>query len=154
MLIIVFKKTQFRWEAPISVALYAPGEDFNRTLSVIAFLRNCHQQRSLVQQFVTFHIFCEEQFRSKTVPQNFTAFEDNFDCASSGDFLNFPRNRTFKAMNNLTYPINVGRNLARQSALTHFVLPSDIELYPSPGLVQDFLDMIRRDPVKYLNGRK
>ena len=45
--------------------------------------------------------------------------------------------------NNLTYPVNVGRNIARESALTHFVLASDIELYPNPGLIQSFLKMIK-----------
>ena len=37
----------------------------------------------------------------------------------------------FFPANNLTYPINVGRNIARESALTHFVFASDIELYPN-----------------------
>ncbi len=41
----------------------------------------------------------------------------------------------------MTYPINVGRNIARESALTHFVLASDIELYPNPGLIESFLKM-------------
>ena len=52
---------------------------------------------------------------------------------------------TFKKANNLTYPVNVARNVARVSATTHFVFPSDIELYPSPGLIEEFLDMQRRD---------
>jgi len=42
------------------------------------------------------------------------------------------------------YPVNVGRNIAREAAATHYILPSDIELYPSPGVIPDFLDMIRR----------
>ena len=40
---------------------------------------------------------------------------------------------SYRSINNLTYPVNVGRNIARQSATSHFVFPSDIELYPSPG---------------------
>ena len=40
---------------------------------------------------------------------------------------------SYRSMNNLTYPVNVGRNIARQSAISHFVFASDIELYPSPG---------------------
>lgn len=47
--------------------------------------------------------------------------------------------------NNLLYPINVGRNIARTSSQTHFVLPSDIELYPSLHIIPQFLTMIARD---------
>ena len=43
---------------------------------------------------------------------------------------------SYRSTNNLTYPVNVGRNIARQSATSHFVFPSDIELYPSPGMLK------------------
>lgn len=43
------------------------------------------------------------------------------------------------------YPINVGRNIAREAAATHFVLSSDIELYPNPGLIENFLATIQRN---------
>jgi hypothetical protein len=45
----------------------------------------------------------------------------------------------------LDYPVNVGRNIARESANSYFVFPSDIELYPNPGFIPAFLDMIRRN---------
>ena len=45
----------------------------------------------------------------------------------------------------LDYPVNVGRNIAREAANSHFIFPSDIELYPNPGLIPAFLDMIRRN---------
>ena len=41
------------------------------------------------------------------------------------------------------YPVNVGRNIARQEANSYFIFASDIELYPSPGLIPAFLEMIR-----------
>lgn len=43
------------------------------------------------------------------------------------------------------YPVNVARNIARDAALTHFILASDIELYPSPNLIPRFLNMIARN---------
>jgi len=52
---------------------------------------------------------------------------------------------TYRHKNDLDYPVNVARNVARLTANSHFVFPSDIELYPSPNLVTDFLEMIRRD---------
>lgn len=58
-------------------------------------------------------------------------------------------------MKNLTYPVNVLRNVARQNAPTHYILASDAELYPSPNLVQEFFDMLRRnDTVLHLNRPK
>ena len=52
---------------------------------------------------------------------------------------------TYKKKLKLDYPVNIARNVARATAGTHFVFPSDIELYPSPNLIRDFLAMIRRN---------
>lgn len=56
-----------------------------------------------------------------------------------------PPKKTYKQMRNLTYPVNVLRNIARQNAPTYYVLASDAELYPSPNLVADFMQMLRRN---------
>lgn len=48
----------------------------------------------------------------------------------------------YKTQKKLLYPVNVGRNVARETAQTHYILPSDIELYPSPNLIPKFLAMI------------
>jgi len=51
--------------------------------------------------------------------------------------------KMYKEENHLIYPVNVGRNLARNASLTHFILASDIELYPRPhNLTKMFLNMI------------
>jgi hypothetical protein len=50
---------------------------------------------------------------------------------------------TYKKAKKLPYPVNVARNVAREMSTTHYVLPSDIELYPNPNLIPDFLEMIR-----------
>ena len=42
---------------------------------------------------------------------------------------------TYRKCNFLDYPINVGRNIARQEANSYFVFPCDIELYPTPGIL-------------------
>lgn len=143
-----------RWHSPISVAIWAPGDDIDMTLASILFLRNCHAKSFLIQQFATFHIFFEAQFLPKNIPRNFGAIERDYTCPAREPFVNFPYKKTFKAVNNLTYPVNVGRNLARGAALTHFLLASDIELFPSYGLVDDFFAMIQRDPDKLLTGKK
>jgi hypothetical protein len=51
----------------------------------------------------------------------------------------------FRKSHNLTYPVNVARNVAREMSTTYFVLASDIELYPSPNLIPNFLHMIKKN---------
>lgn len=51
----------------------------------------------------------------------------------------------YRSDHNLSYYINIPRNIARDAAITHFILPSDIELYPSKNLVSKFLRMIAFD---------
>lgn len=143
-----------RWNAPLSIAVWAPGDDFALTLTSILFLRRCHAKSYLIQQLATFHIFFEAQFLPKNIPHDFSAVERDYTCPDREPFVNFPHDQTFKAINNLTYPVNVGRNLARGSALTHFLLASDIELIPSYGLVDDFFNMIHRSSNDFLRGKK
>lgn len=131
------------------MALYAPAEDFELTVQTILFLRNCHPQSFLIKQFTSFHIFFDVQFFPKTIPRNFENVEKDFFCPTNDQLSNSSHEETFKAVNKLTYPVNVGRNFAREAALTFFILASDIELYPNPGLVEDFLDMIQTSPKKY-----
>lgn len=55
-----------RWQAPISIALHAPGTDFTPTINSIRYLRDCAPGSALVRQFTTFHIY----FSSKHVPKS------------------------------------------------------------------------------------
>ena len=34
------------------------------------------------------------------------------------------------------------RNVGRVPATSHYIFPSDLELYPSPGLIPQFLKMV------------
>lgn len=52
-----------RWRGPISVAIHAPGSDFQNTLDSIAYLRECTD--APVKDYVTFHIY----FSTKHVPK-------------------------------------------------------------------------------------
>lgn len=46
-----------RWQGPVSMALYAPGDDFKPTIDSINYLRKCLAQSDLVRKYATFHIF-------------------------------------------------------------------------------------------------
>lgn len=56
--------------------------------------------------------------------------------------MNVSSENMYKAQKKLLYPVNVGRNVARETAQTNFMLASDIELYPSPNIIEKFLAMI------------
>ncbi|KAF5288042.1 hypothetical protein FQA39_LY15538, partial [Lamprigera yunnana] len=64
------------------------------------------------------------------------------DCNKNSPYENVSNKTLYKTKFNLIYPINVARNIARTKAQTHFVLASDIELYPSINLIPKFLRMI------------
>lgn len=53
--------------------------------------------------------------------------------------------KSYKERGKLIYPVNVGRNVARDAAATYFIFSSDIELYPSPKMVPRFLTMIANE---------
>ncbi|KAF0297497.1 Beta-1,4-glucuronyltransferase 1 [Amphibalanus amphitrite] len=53
------------------------------------------------------------------------------------------RTESYRKAKHLTYPVNVLRNVARETVMTHYVLPSDVELYPSEGLAEQFIDMAK-----------
>lgn len=146
------------------MALYAPGDDYEKTLDSISYYRECHPEGSIVRQFTTFHIYFESDHFPSNVSEKtiwFTLFlhvldiwhffqlfdpsnvlDRPFTCPTEQFEHETNRDLLYKTINNLTYPINVGRNLARRAALTKYILPSDIELFPNPGLAENFLDMI------------
>lgn len=126
------------------MAMYTPGTDFVPTLASIRYLRQCGSP--LIAEYVTFHMY----FGSGHVPKWVPHADRDIDapvanCSAPPPWAN--GTAVYKAQKKLLYPVNVGRNVARESATTHYVLPSDIELYPSPGVIDGFMDMVRRqDP--------
>lgn len=131
-----------RWQAPISIAMHAPGTDFPATLDAIRYSRNCGSP--LVSQLVTFHIFFSSKHVPKVVPSPEKIASDTYNCSLGPPWVNVSFAKMYKNEKKLLYPVNVGRNIARESAPTYFMFASDIELYPSPNLPAKFLEMIRR----------
>ncbi|KAI5694968.1 hypothetical protein M8J76_004389 [Diaphorina citri] len=131
-----------RWQGPVSLALYAPGTDFDDTLETIRYLRECTSP--LVAEFVTFHIYFGARHAPKHIPKPADILANAMNCSVLPPWSNLTNGVTYKSQKKLLYPVNVGRNIARQTALTHYILASDIELYPSPGVITDFLDMVQR----------
>lgn len=65
----------------------------------------------------------------------------SFNDCSGLDTYDIP---TFRKEAKLLYPINVGRNSARNASRTNYFILSDIELLPSDGLAPKFLKMLRK----------
>jgi len=132
-----------RWGGPLSISLYSPGTDFMETLKRISYLRDCSES-PLVKELVTFHLYFDiknmPKGRIPSLPMSLP-----FGCSAENKVTFGEGISTFKKEKNLTYPVNVGRMIARDMANTYYVLPSDIELYPSPDLIPAFLEMVRRD---------
>lgn len=61
---------------------------------------------------------------------------------------------TYRSTSGRFFYINIARNIARDAATTHFILASDIELYPSSDIIPQFLRMISRSGGIKLNKRQ
>lgn len=143
-----------RWMAPISLAVHAPGSDISPAVNSIRYLRDC-LSNDLVRQFVTFHIFFSNKHIPDKIPDPEVVFSQPYNCSLEPPYKTFNLSNTYTKHKNLLYPVNMARNIARETAMTHFVLASDIELYPSPNLVPKFLNMIARNnpPLNSTNPR-
>ncbi|CAH0383937.1 unnamed protein product [Bemisia tabaci] len=134
-----------RWRGPVSLAIHAPGTDFAPTLNTINYLKSC--TTPLVNDYVTFHIYFNSQHLPKVIPKKHTLFTEPYNCSLPPPYANVNTSTMYKSLKKILYPVNVGRNIAREAATTHYILASDIELYPSPGIIPDFLEMVQRqDP--------
>ncbi|XP_069162817.1 beta-1,4-glucuronyltransferase 1-like [Procambarus clarkii] len=131
------------WQGPVSIAWYAPGDDFNATVATILYLRQC--ARSEIRKLVTFHIFFHDSHTPKEIPSREEMLRRRVNCQAGAP--NLTNVTTYRAHNKLLYPINVARNIARLAARTYFVFPADVELYPSVDFIPDFLTMLKKPDV-------
>ncbi|KAH8262819.1 hypothetical protein KR044_000591 [Drosophila immigrans] len=150
-----------RWLGPISFAIHSPGYDLKSTLDAIQYVRNCLPGSRLISDYVSFHVYFSNAHMPDYVPYDEgETLSWPFNCtAENGELLEPPyyqnRSEMYKVQANMTYPINVGRNIARQAVNTHFIFACDIELYPSLGFVEQFLDMVyRNNSVLQLNSQQ
>ncbi|KAF2893222.1 hypothetical protein ILUMI_12941, partial [Ignelater luminosus] len=78
-------------------------------------------------------------------------YEDAYDCTKDAPYVNVSYKDLYKIGANISYPINVARNVARENAQTYFLLASDIELYPSQNIIDLFMNMILRKTYLFEN---
>lgn len=122
-----------RWQGPVSLAVYAPGTDYEVAGRWVAYLRNCRS--NCVSEWVTWHLVFDSRH-----PPNVTSNSGwkSDECREESSRVA----TSYVSKNNLAYPINVARNVAMENALTEYVFASDIELYPSANIVPRFLKLL------------
>ncbi|XP_050714560.1 beta-1,4-glucuronyltransferase 1-like isoform X2 [Eriocheir sinensis] len=132
-----------RWQGPVSVAVYAPGDDFNATVNTILYLRDCWAEG--IKKYVNFHLFFHVNHTPKSIPSTEALLKRKTDCGQEPP--KWTNVTTYRQAKKLLYPVNVARNTARQAVQTYFVFPSDVELYPSVNLIPEFFRMLKRPDV-------
>ncbi|KAL1506705.1 hypothetical protein ABEB36_006018 [Hypothenemus hampei] len=122
-----------RWEGLISVAAFVP--DLDSALYMEQITQYCYCEPEMHR--VSIHLVTHKLLAFSKKDMNFFRPDNCIvkDSLKIGTFKDFD--------DTIIYPINVVRNVARTSALTTFVLVSDVELMPSKGLISKFLGMIK-----------
>ena len=136
-----------RWDGPISLAVYAPGDDFRLSVNMIYYLRQCAHE--CVAKRVFWHFVYDIAFPPSAKMSGPTSFlkTNKFDCSKSLDetIKMLKIDTDFRSNKSLPYPINVLRNVARSSSKSKYLLASDIELYPNIGIIPAFFDLLDRE---------
>ncbi|EAT35984.1 AAEL011899-PA [Aedes aegypti] len=136
-----------RWQGPLSLAVYAPGEEFGIAVESLRYLIYCDRQSYLVEEYAAVHLYFDfERMPPKPIQFYSDLLQTPLNCYSDNVTSPLP---SLENPSNHTYPVNVGRNIARDAARTHFVLASDIELYPNPGFIEMFLQMVAQPAYRY-----
>ncbi|XP_061816530.2 beta-1,4-glucuronyltransferase 1 [Nerophis lumbriciformis] len=136
-----------RWQNPLSVAIFAHGQDVKfGTALVYALSVLCPQ----VQALVDFHLVCLSGETASFPEQDHQHFAGLDDCAAVFSRLDSHRDKykNYVISGNISYPNNLLRNVARGGAESSYILVMDMDMMPSADLHRDFLAMVeRREPV-------
>ncbi|OXU17931.1 hypothetical protein TSAR_012079 [Trichomalopsis sarcophagae] len=127
-----------RWEGPISLAVFAPGEDVGLAVRMLDRACRCEPAMSKVSVQLIF-----PRSRPAALTSSLQSIHRS-DCAAVEVQHSAGRaNGTERRRAGIAYPINVARNVARSLAPTQRVLVSDIELLPSERLASRFCAMLK-----------
>ncbi|XP_034937625.1 beta-1,4-glucuronyltransferase 1 [Chelonus insularis] len=131
------------WTGPISVAIYAAGdEEFEALQKYLIFLRKCYMP---IFERINFSLTVPKQKSPTKQPQNFDVL--NYDCTRPEATLSnlvsqISEEHTNWRLRNV-YPQNHMRNLARKNCQTDWVFLTDIDIIPSIGLASSLNQFLR-----------
>ncbi|KPP73924.1 N-acetyllactosaminide beta-1,3-N-acetylglucosaminyltransferase-like [Scleropages formosus] len=132
-----------RWQNPLSVAIFAHGQDVKfATALVYALSIFCPQ----IQALVDFHLVCHSGEMASFPEQDREQFAGLEDCAGVFAKLETHQDKykNYAIGANVSYPNNLLRNVARGASEAAFVLVIDVDMVPSADLHQQFLAMLKR----------
>jgi len=132
-----------RWTGPISVAVFAPNDQASFATDAILSMGECWPE---IKKRVTFHLVYPTNH-----PADLSASVGMIDHDGCDDLLakisSYGNDATQNYAGDIPYPHNVARNAARRGVATEFVFLVDIDVMPSLGLRDDFVDFARRQDV-------
>lgn len=135
-----------RWQNPLSVAIFAHGQDVKfATALVYALSFFCPQ----IQSLVDFHLVCLSGEMASFPEQDHEHFAGLEDCSSVFSRLETYRDKhkNYAISGNISYPNNLLRNVARGGTDSSYILVIDIDMMPSVDLHRQFLAMVsNREP--------
>ncbi|XP_067117727.1 beta-1,4-glucuronyltransferase 1 [Osmerus mordax] len=136
-----------RWQNPLSVAIFAHGQDAKfATALVYALSTFCPQ----IQSLVDFHLVCHSGEMASFPDQDREHFLGLEDCDAVFARLETHRDqfKNYAIGSNVSYPNNLLRNVARGGTEASYILVLDIDMVPSADLHPQFLAMVtRREPL-------
>uniref|UniRef100_W5M0K2 Beta-1,4-glucuronyltransferase 1 n=2 Tax=Lepisosteus oculatus TaxID=7918 RepID=W5M0K2_LEPOC len=134
-----------RWQAPLSVAVFAHGADA-RLATALAYALSvfCPGVRALVD----LHLVCPSGEAASFPAEDRAPFAGLGDCGGVWARLEAQRGRlrNYALGGNVSYPNNLLRNVARGAAEegAPYVLVADVDMVPSADLPRLFLGLLRR----------
>lgn len=135
-----------RWQNPISVAIFAHGQDVKfATALVYALSFFCPH----IQALVDFHLVCLSGEMASFPEQDREHFAGLEDCASVFSRLEThgEKYKNYAMSGNISYPNNLLRNIARGGTESSYILVIDMDMLPSADLHEQFMAMIsKREP--------
>uniref|UniRef100_A0A182YFW3 N-acetyllactosaminide beta-1,3-N-acetylglucosaminyltransferase n=1 Tax=Anopheles stephensi TaxID=30069 RepID=A0A182YFW3_ANOST len=132
-----------RWNAPVSLALHAPGTDFVPTINSIKYLRDCVPESHLVRQFVTFHIYFSSKHIPKLVPKHNQVLDTPYNCSLAIPYFNVSAAQLYKTQKKLLYPcISFSKMIARNEPVLQRKNP---RVFPLPIFEVDNNSPVPRD---------
>lgn len=132
-----------RWRNPLSVAVFAHGQDVKVATALLYALGVfCPQVRALVD----FHLVCLSGETASFPEKDREHFAGLEDCASVFSRLETHRDerreKNYDMSGNVSYPNNLLRNVARGGTESSYILVLDMDMVPSADLHQQFQDMV------------
>ena len=122
------------WKGPLSVAVFAQGNEFPRVIQMIASLRRCSPA---IAANASFHLVAPVSVDFQQVP---ALSGQSIPCAD----LRLPNGNLTSYNHPVPYPNNLLRNVARSSVRAQYFLVLDIDLMPSAGLQEQFIAFAKK----------